>query len=737
VSRARKQDRFVSTLAVSYREPTSNEPSLGNCVDISPSGMFIETVRPAARGVLVRFECVTPDAQGVVRGTARVMWLRPHNDAQGKAGMGVRFVRLEPGSARVIEELIAAAGTRTSKIPSEGPQARAIMEEPSVVLTAERTIGPTNRSSSVPPKGLRAPTLRGMYPADVRSPSGGTPSSDAPKSADPAPATTQQATSDEPARESARAASADASSALRERIDRNKKDSGPPGAVQPAQSAKPARNFAAATLFGNSSPMPTPPLSVQDASAVDRTTAPDGSMPAISGSARPAATASNKGATVHDLSPPPPPGMSAAGGARRGSDHALGVPSPPPPPWKSRQSERPPEPGGVEVIRTVTVSTDPRSDGRGHHQQPFHAHAEPVRPHSQPRPATVVTGLPGAEDTHSPAWEPIVEPVRPAMRPDRAPPEISLPYALPDEIGGDATRPGRNYTGWIVVGTGILATLGLALVFGRPPAGIPGGAGALQGTAPSAVDAFAAPKQVEPTPTPVVETAPTQVVLIAHVEPPGAKVTALGQTISAPGRFAFPIESVRFPLRVRAEMPGFGATELSLPRQIFSTAGAALTHELELSLQPAEGTATATESPAPSSSSRSRERRRSPTTTPEAASEAPAATSMLPAPPPGSELTVTPAAPTPAEPAAAGAQTPLARALDCLSRGDNACVLSALEGTSGPRELDLQIETHRAQGNAAAAESMMRRYVELHPEGKRAAQYRRTLGIAEPPSPDP
>ena len=131
--------------------------------------MFIETTRPAARGVLVRFECVSSASQGVVRGTARVMWLRPHSEATGKAGMGVRFVRLEPGSARVIEELIAHANDSGTRTKSDGPEARASTEEPSVVLTAERTIGPTNRSSSVPPKGLRAPTLRGMYPTDVRS----------------------------------------------------------------------------------------------------------------------------------------------------------------------------------------------------------------------------------------------------------------------------------------------------------------------------------------------------------------------------------------------------------------------------------------------------------------------------------------------------------------------------------------------------------------------------------------
>jgi len=104
---------------------------------------------------------------------------------------------------------------------------------------------------------------------------------------------------------------------------------------------------------------------------------------------------------------------------------------------------------------------------------------------------------------------------------------------------------------------------------------------------------------------------------------------------------------------------------------------------------------------------------------------------MIATPAPGSaEL----AAPEPA----AGAQTPLQRALECLSKGDNACVLSTLGSSSGPRELELLIETYRATGDMSSAEAAMRRYLQLHPDGKRASQYRRALGIVAPlPEPKP
>jgi hypothetical protein len=73
-----------------------------------------------------------------------------------------------------------------------------------------------------------------------------------------------------------------------------------------------------------------------------------------------------------------------------------------------------------------------------------------------------------------------------------------------------------------------------------------------------------------------------------------------------------------------------------------------------------------------------------------------------------------------------------------LSKGDNACVLSTLGSSSGARELELLIETYRATGDTSSAEAAMRRYLQLHPDGKRASQYRRALGIVAPlPEPKP
>jgi hypothetical protein len=104
--------------------------------------------------------------------------------------------------------------------------------------------------------------------------------------------------------------------------------------------------------------------------------------------------------------------------------------------------------------------------------------------------------------------------------------------------------------------------------------------------------------------------------------------------------------------------------------------------------------------------------------------EAPAATS--PAPSPGHQ------------PTAASGPSALDAALECLSRGDNLCVISTLEGRAKTaRELEVLIETHLALGNAVDAERGMQRYLERFPDSKSAAKYQRWLERRSEPGATP
>lgn len=64
----------------------------------------------------------------------------------------------------------------------------------------------------------------------------------------------------------------------------------------------------------------------------------------------------------------------------------------------------------------------------------------------------------------------------------------------------------------------------------------------------------------------------------------------------------------------------------------------------------------------------------------------------------------------------------------CLARGDNECVIRALEGNAGTeRELGLLIETYRAIGDAKSAQKNIGVYLKRFPSGRRADYYRGLL----------
>ena len=89
----------------------------------------------------------------------------------------------------------------------------------------------------------------------------------------------------------------------------------------------------------------------------------------------------------------------------------------------------------------------------------------------------------------------------------------------------------------------------------------------------------------------------------------------------------------------------------------------------------------------------------------------------------------------PSPPAAArgSEKAPIEVASACLARGDNACVVRALQGKAqSAQELGLLIETYRAMGNTAQAHKNMALYVQRFPTARRAETYRIMLERANP-----
>jgi hypothetical protein len=119
---------------------------------------------------------------------------------------------------------------------------------------------------------------------------------------------------------------------------------------------------------------------------------------------------------------------------------------------------------------------------------------------------------------------------------------------------------------------------------------------------------------------------------------------------------------------------------------------------------------------------------------------APATPPAAPAPAPGSEPSAAPAkkgprtVAVPGTPAAAATDAGrLDKAMACLSQGDNACVISTLEGKArSPREFQLLIETYRSTGQQDAARANAERFLKLQPDAKEARRYAKLFGLALP-----
>jgi hypothetical protein len=755
VNDSRKEDRLPVALVMRYREPTMLEAREGQCQNVSLSGMCILTQKPSPRGALIRFECVSGAQVEGIRGTGRVVWQRAKSDARGPAGMGVRFVRLEPGCAEALESLIEQLGRERKPSGSTTPRANGVSSTPPPLPANSNSSSPPARSgaaaSSNPPpandterlqvaqlvvpitpvpsgptgitqqgmgaqrsRSVHYPTLRGI-PASLSQAGKNNPSSNPP----PLPQRSTEPDGAEPASQVTRS-----QPNLHATLPGHATVTGIPfppsmSAPPPAPDGEPARS----TL---------PTGAARNASSgggvarerLDRTrrNAPPSNQPIIE------AEIVNDENTSRDTWP-------TGGGSERS------------------KSDRPPAAGGVEDLRGVAQSaaraarTEPDI---GSSARSSSVHAEPV-------------DLP------------------PRRRPPRSADLGATSAVLTD---GEGSRR-RNWLPWVVVGSGVLVSLLLVRMFGTLPSGIFGKEAAV--VVPAAGVDGTKPGSTLPASTEQQAVA-RKYVLEVISDPPGARVSAGGQWVLAPGSLEF--GTLNAPLEVRAEFAGRRTTSVTVAPEEFTVENDKLVRRVTLALPadeepsaapaapeaatlpaaPAPATAAA---PAPAASSAAAETtaapehrasaakpaattKRAAATTPPRKPAAPTPAEASPTPQiaqppvpmdakpgdPVPALTVTatpdpaPTAPQPAAPSSKPAateargsgQTPLAQALECLSRGDNACVIAALQDRAkSERELDVLIETYLAVGNANEAERNMKRYLDAYPDGKSAQRFQRWL----------
>jgi uncharacterized protein (TIGR02266 family) len=673
--KSRKNPRAPVTLLARYRSPTAFEYVEERCYDLSSGGMFIESNTPAPAGTLIKLECDVNQGAGTLRGVARVVWLREQEGDGQPRGMGVKFLKLEPGSRELIMELL---GERASLPPAESIPPSRRSWAGSVAPQSRVSGGPAAGASHAPSRpsmqarpetAARTVSLRPEVDASELSEV----ASARPRSAAPEPAATQASSAPNEALSSA--SSIDA--AVSAMAAASAEVSAP--ATQPTEPA-PLVPVTKATIAG---------IGPEPAAATTHAAQHDHRPHAHELRERLARRAAAQRAA-------------AAAGAQAATpaveEHAAT-------PTAAAAVVASAAPAATSAAAPQPTATDAKQGW-----------TEPARALEPATPATAARAPAAAAATSAAASVP-TEPAQAATDERRA-------FALKGDVPVEEMAKGRGviYLGLIAACVALI----LVLQMRKPPA--PETAAPIA-TAPEPA-VVAAPVQLPPVVEPAPAAAPQPVdaptaaaapyVLDVSTTPEGATVTVGNQSGTTPAKLALGV--LEAPITVRVHKDGFEPATVELDLAGFALKDGEHRRSVALSL-----TASA---PPPTPPKVAAAKPEPPPKAPAAKPSASSRPRREPAaqPKPAEPVAAEPAAPAPTPAPAAPTQTPLEIATACLAAGDNICVLRALEGkANGPRELEMVVETHRAMGNGTKAEQLMQSYVEKYPTERRAMTYKRLL----------
>ena len=144
----------VLTMTVRYKSATLDEFIEHHSHDISRGGMFIKTPSPFPPGTLLKFEVKIAEDQRLMQGVGRVVWKRePPEAAEDRpAGMGVKFIKIDDTSKKLIDQLVTSRG--------DGHSAFETGQIPAVVVAAPpvAAAAPVAAAPAVPRPGPSAST---------------------------------------------------------------------------------------------------------------------------------------------------------------------------------------------------------------------------------------------------------------------------------------------------------------------------------------------------------------------------------------------------------------------------------------------------------------------------------------------------------------------------------------------------------------------------------------------------
>jgi len=153
----------VLTMTVRYKSATLDEFIEHHSYDVSRGGMFIKTPSPFPPGTLLKFEVKIAADQKVIQGVGRVVWKRD-SETQADvrpAGMGVKFIKIDDGSRKVIDALVESRGDATSAYEAGGGDS-GNAPAPANAPAAASSKTPAAAADASKPPNLRKSTMIGL-----------------------------------------------------------------------------------------------------------------------------------------------------------------------------------------------------------------------------------------------------------------------------------------------------------------------------------------------------------------------------------------------------------------------------------------------------------------------------------------------------------------------------------------------------------------------------------------------
>lgn len=104
----RRHPRTALSILVQYRFNSFEEFLAEYSVNISPGGMYIQTLHPQEEGSMIYVQFSLKDGSRLIEGMGRVVRVNEPGTAGVEPGMGVEFVNFDDESMALVQEICAA-----------------------------------------------------------------------------------------------------------------------------------------------------------------------------------------------------------------------------------------------------------------------------------------------------------------------------------------------------------------------------------------------------------------------------------------------------------------------------------------------------------------------------------------------------------------------------------------------------------------------------------------------------